>query len=153
MSFNFMAVIPICSDFGAQKYKVSHCFHCFPIYLPWSDGTGCHSIWCHHSIWCNLKPSILMEGFWKTPDSNMRVPLEFCFHAFKELWVPIHSKKKNMLCIIAMAFRTELSWYFCLLYQTSWLYRIFKFVYILPISLLLFFILFYLLYHLLSIVF
>ena len=21
------------------KNKVSHCFHCFPIYLPWSDGT------------------------------------------------------------------------------------------------------------------
>ena len=21
---------------------VSHCFHCFPIYLSWSDGTGCH---------------------------------------------------------------------------------------------------------------
>ena len=21
-------------DFGAQKYKVNHCFHCFPIYLP-----------------------------------------------------------------------------------------------------------------------
>ena len=21
---------------------VSHCFHCFPIFLPWSDGTGCH---------------------------------------------------------------------------------------------------------------
>ena len=21
-----------------QKNKVSHCFHCFPIYLPWSDG-------------------------------------------------------------------------------------------------------------------
>ena len=20
---------------------VSHCFHCFPIYLPWSDGAGC----------------------------------------------------------------------------------------------------------------
>ena len=25
-----MAVITICSDFGAQKDKVSHCFHCFP---------------------------------------------------------------------------------------------------------------------------
>ena len=24
--------------------KVSHCFHCFPIYLPWSDGTGCHDL-------------------------------------------------------------------------------------------------------------
>ena len=23
---------PSCSDFGAQKNKVSHCFHCFPIY-------------------------------------------------------------------------------------------------------------------------
>ena len=21
---------------------VSHCFHCFPIYFPWSDGTRCH---------------------------------------------------------------------------------------------------------------
>ena len=23
---------------------VSHCFHCFPIYLSWSDGTGCHDL-------------------------------------------------------------------------------------------------------------
>ena len=37
-----MAAVTICSDFGAQKNKVWHCFHCFPIYLPWSDGTGCH---------------------------------------------------------------------------------------------------------------
>ena len=34
-----MAVVTICSDFGAQKNKVWHCFHCFPIYFPWSDGT------------------------------------------------------------------------------------------------------------------
>ena len=33
-SFNFMAAVTICSDFGAQENKVSHCFHCFPIYLP-----------------------------------------------------------------------------------------------------------------------
>ena len=33
-SFNFMAAITICSDFGAPKNKVSRCFHCFPIYLP-----------------------------------------------------------------------------------------------------------------------
>ena len=26
------------------KNKVWHCFHCFPIYLPWSDGTGCHDL-------------------------------------------------------------------------------------------------------------
>ena len=29
---------------GAQDNKVSHCFHCFPIYLPWSDGTRCHDL-------------------------------------------------------------------------------------------------------------
>ena len=24
--------------------KVCHCFHCFPIYFLWSDGTGCHDL-------------------------------------------------------------------------------------------------------------
>ena len=27
-----------------QKNKLSHCLHCFPIYLPWSDGTRCHDL-------------------------------------------------------------------------------------------------------------
>ena len=26
------------------KNKVCHYFHCFHIYLPWSDGTGCHDL-------------------------------------------------------------------------------------------------------------
>ena len=30
--------------FGAQKNKVWHCFHCFPIYFSWSDGTRCHDL-------------------------------------------------------------------------------------------------------------
>ena len=41
---NFMATVTICSDFGAQENKVCHCFHWFPIYLPWSDGTRCHDL-------------------------------------------------------------------------------------------------------------
>ena len=40
-SFNFMAKVTICSDFGAQENKVSHCF---PIYLQWSDGTVCQNL-------------------------------------------------------------------------------------------------------------
>ena len=32
-----MAAVTICSDSGAQKNKVWHCFHCFPIYFPWWD--------------------------------------------------------------------------------------------------------------------
>ena len=31
---NFMDTVTICSDFGAQKNKVCHWFHCFPIYFP-----------------------------------------------------------------------------------------------------------------------
>ena len=31
-SFKLMAAVSICSDFGAQENKVSHCFHWFPIY-------------------------------------------------------------------------------------------------------------------------
>ena len=30
--------------FGAQENKVCHCFHCFPIYFPWSDGIRCHDL-------------------------------------------------------------------------------------------------------------
>ena len=41
---NFMAAVTICSDFGAPQNKVWHCFHCFPIYFPWSGGTGCHDL-------------------------------------------------------------------------------------------------------------
>ena len=39
-----MAAVTIHSDFGAQENKVYHCFHCFPIYLPWSDGNRCHDL-------------------------------------------------------------------------------------------------------------
>ena len=39
-----MAAVTVCSNFGAQENKICHCFHCFPIYLPWSDGTRCHDL-------------------------------------------------------------------------------------------------------------
>ena len=39
-----MAATTVCSDFGAQENKACHCFHLFPIYLPWSDGTRCHDL-------------------------------------------------------------------------------------------------------------
>ena len=35
------AAVTICSDFGVPQNKVSHCFHCFPIYLLFSNGTRC----------------------------------------------------------------------------------------------------------------
>ena len=44
VAFNFMVADTLCSDYGAQNHKVCHCFHCFPIYLPRSDGTRCHDL-------------------------------------------------------------------------------------------------------------
>ena len=46
-SFNFMAAVTIYSDSEAPQNKVCHCFHCFPIYLPWMKG-----------------PDAMILGFW-----------------------------------------------------------------------------------------
>ena len=53
-----MAAVTICSDFGAQKNKVWHCFHCFPIYFSWSDGTRCHDL---HFL--NVEPTFSLSSF------------------------------------------------------------------------------------------
>ena len=42
--FDFVAAVTVRSDFRAQENKICHSFHCLPIYLPWSDGTGCHDL-------------------------------------------------------------------------------------------------------------
>ena len=55
-----MAAVTICSDFGAPKNKVWHSFHCFPIYFPWSDGTGCHDL---HFLNVELKPTFSLSTF------------------------------------------------------------------------------------------
>ena len=39
-----MVAVTIYSDFGAHENKVCHCFHCFPSYLPWSEGTRYHDL-------------------------------------------------------------------------------------------------------------
>ena len=41
---SWLATITIFSDFVAQKNKVWHCFHYFPIYFPWSGGIRCHDL-------------------------------------------------------------------------------------------------------------
>ena len=60
VSFNFMAAVTIWSDFGAQENKVCHCFHHFPIYLTWSDGTRCYEL----TFWMlSFKPAFSLSSF------------------------------------------------------------------------------------------
>ena len=57
---NFLAGVTIWSDFGAQNNKVWHCFHCFPIYFPWSDGTRCHDL---SFLNVEIKPTFSLSSF------------------------------------------------------------------------------------------
>ena len=57
-SFNFMAAVTVCSDFGAQEN--CHCFHSFPFYLPWSGGTRPHDL---HFLMLNFKPAFSLSSF------------------------------------------------------------------------------------------
>ena len=38
--------------------KFCHCFHYFPIYLSWSDGTGCHDL-----SFLNVEPTLSLSSF------------------------------------------------------------------------------------------
>ena len=38
--------------------EVSHCFHCFPICLPWSHGTRCHDL-----SFLNVEPNVSLSSF------------------------------------------------------------------------------------------
>ena len=58
MCFNFMAAVTICSNFGAPGNKVCHCFHCFSIYLQWSERTRCHEF-CFWLL--NFKPAFSLS--------------------------------------------------------------------------------------------
>ena len=49
-----------CSDLGAEESKAYHCFHCFPIYLPWSDGTRCHDF---HFLNVKFQARFLLSSF------------------------------------------------------------------------------------------
>ena len=44
LSSDFMAVVTIHRDTGAQEEKICHCFYLLLSYLPWSNGARCHDL-------------------------------------------------------------------------------------------------------------
>ena len=64
--------------------KIFHCFHCLPIYLLWSDGTGCHDLsfsecWVLSQLPLSLssRSSIVLLCF---------LPLEWCHLHMWDYW-------------------------------------------------------------------
>ena len=74
-SFNFVPTFIICSDFEAQENKVCHCFYCFPIYFPWSDGTNAMVPWAFIFWMLSFKPTFHLPLSPSSGDSL--VPLNF----------------------------------------------------------------------------
>ena len=86
-----MAAVTICSDFGAPNDKVWHCFHCFPISFPWSDGIRCHDLPRQHTkkqrhYFANKGPSSQGYGFssghvwmWELDYKENWLPKNWCF--------------------------------------------------------------------------
>ena len=90
-SFNFMAAVTIQSDFGGQGNKICHCFYFFPIYLPGSNGTGCHGL----SGFCLFEEVL---GFWGTRSKCRMVHSVYCSHSECNLVPPCYlwrEKKKR----------------------------------------------------------
>ena len=56
-----------------KKIKVCHCLHCFPISLPWSDGTRCRDL-CFFECWVL---SQLFHSFLSLLSRGSSVPLRF----------------------------------------------------------------------------
>ena len=72
-----MAAVAICSDFGAPQNKVCHCFHCFPIYLPWRWRS-----WSWTVLWRPIRPSrantqknvLFIIGDWNAKAGSQEIP-------------------------------------------------------------------------------
>ena len=58
-----MAAVIICSGLGAQKNKVCHCFHCFPIYLPGPLKSGGKGMKVFYSSYPTLTTTA-----WRSPE-------------------------------------------------------------------------------------
>ena len=88
MSFNFMAAVTICSDFGAQENKISHCFHCFPIsYSLFKLMSTASVIPSNHLILCRpllLLPSIFLSIRVFSNESDLHIRFNFCISPSNE---------------------------------------------------------------------
>ena len=78
-----MAAVTICSDLGTPQNNLCHSFHCFPIYLSWSDGIRCHDLSslfesCGHcwvfQIWWHIECSMFTASYCRIQNMSTEIP-------------------------------------------------------------------------------
>ena len=79
-----MAAVTICSDFGAQENKVSHCFHCFPMYfkINWTKRSYWNIIYSSTFYW-GAVISLCWGTQWKWKSFSH-------VHLFVSPWITVH---------------------------------------------------------------
>ena len=103
-----MAAITICSDFGTQEKKVSHFFRCFPVYLPWRDGTRCRDLsFLNVEFWASFL-TVIKRLFSSSSLSAIRVVSP----AYLRLWIflpailiPACASSSLTFCIMYSAYK------------------------------------------------
>ena len=69
-----MAAVTVHSDFGVQEYKICHCFHFCPIYLPWSDMTQPSHYWAYAP-----RKLLFKKTMYDIPQCLLQKPLFECY--------------------------------------------------------------------------
>ena len=80
-----------CSDFGAKENIMCHCF---PIYLPWSDGTRCHDV-CFRML--SFKAAFSLSSF---------IFIRRLFSSFSLSAIKVVSSAYLRMCIFLLAILT-----------------------------------------------
>ena len=92
-----MAAVTICSDFGAQNDKVWHCFHCFPIYFPWSDDSQGYQLL---KIYLNARSVNINQKIknWKWAIKSPNTPIVLVTQVCATLLWPHGLQPTRLLC-------------------------------------------------------
>ena len=87
-----MAAVTICRDFGAPRNKVCHCFHCFPIYLPFVSKSD---IMVRSTLLLLLLKSEALPSH-----DSAQIPTRLWIHSRCDLWWCFTSVLKTILHLL-----------------------------------------------------
>ena len=111
--FNFMVAVNICSDFGTQENKVCHCFHCFPIYLPWVIGPDARVFIFECWVLSQICHSPLSHSSRGSLASLCFLPLGWCH---LHIWGYWYFSQQSWFQFVL---HTVFSWYFFMIFQKN----------------------------------
>ena len=103
---------------------VWHCFHCFSIYFPWSDGTRCHDlsflnvelkrVWVNSgSWWWTGRPGVLwFMGSQRVGHNWTELILFFGSKSLNSTYIQWSWKRRGQVHVLSRGLSTHITWVF-----------------------------------------